>query len=66
MAVEMLLFTIVAVGLYFFADWLLRVFEHRRGAPLPNRNIVFFIIILVTAIVSFQIIQRLLLGGPLA
>jgi len=50
------------VGLYFFSDWLLRVIEHYRGAPLPNRNLVFFGIILVATLVSFEIIQRLLQG----
>ena len=60
---QIVLFTIVAVGLYFFADWLLRVIEHYRGAPLPNRNLVFFAIILVATLVSFEIIQRLLQGA---
>jgi hypothetical protein len=63
---QIVLFTVVAAGLYFFTDWALRLIEQRRGAPLPNRNLVFFVIILVAAIVSFQIIQRILLGGPFA
>jgi hypothetical protein len=63
---QIVLFTLVAVGLYFFTDWALRLIEHFRGAPLPNRNLVFFAIILVVAMVSFQIIQRILQGAPLA
>lgn len=62
---QVILFTVVAVGLYFFADWMLRLIEHYRGAPLPNRSLVFFAIIFVTAIISFQIIQRILQGAPL-
>lgn len=62
---QILLFTIVAVALYFFTDWLLRLIERNRGTPLPNRNLVFFGIIFTTAIASFQIIQRILQGGPL-
>jgi hypothetical protein len=63
---QIVLFTIVAVGLYFFTDWALRLIEHYRGAPLPNRNLVFFAIITVAAIVSFEIIQRILQGAPLS
>ena len=62
---QVLLFTIVAVGLYFFTDWALRAIEQHRGEPLPNRNLIFFAIIFVTAVVSFEIIQRVLQGGPL-
>lgn len=62
---QIVLFTVVAVGLYFFADWLLRVIEHYRGSPLPNRSLVFFAIILVATLVSFEIIQRLLQGASL-
>ncbi|NJN51508.1 MAG: hypothetical protein HC809_06755 [Gammaproteobacteria bacterium] len=63
---QVVLFTVVAIGLYFFTDWALRVFEQYRGEPLPNRNLVFFAIIFVTAVVSFEIIQRVLQGAPLA
>ncbi len=62
---EVVLFTIVAVGLYFFTDWALRAIEQSHGSPLPYRNVVFFVIILIAAVVSFEIIQRLLQGGPL-
>jgi hypothetical protein len=63
---QVVLFTVVAVGLYFFTDWTLRLIEHYRGSPLPNRNLVFFGIISIAAIVSFEIIQRMLQGAPLA
>jgi len=62
---EILLFTVVAVGLYFLTDWILRLIEQYRGEPLPNRSLVYFIIIMVLAVTSFQIIQRVLQGGPL-
>jgi DMSO/TMAO reductase YedYZ heme-binding membrane subunit len=62
---QVLLFTVVAIGLYFLTDWILRVVEERRGAPLPNRSLIFFVIILVLAVTSFEIIQRVLQGGPL-
>ena len=62
---QILLFTVVAVGLYFTADWAVRLVEERRGEPLPNRGVIFFGIIFVLAIVSFEVIQRILQGGPL-
>lgn len=63
---EVILFTVVAVGLYFTTDWILRAVEQQRGEPLANRNIFFLVIIMVLAITSFEIIQRLLMGGSVA
>jgi hypothetical protein len=60
---EIVLFTIVGISLYFTTDWVLRLIEQRRGAPLPNRSLVFFGIILILAIVSFEFIERILAGG---
>lgn len=63
---QVVLFTVVAVALYFFTDWVLRTIEQYRGEPLPHRNLVFFAIIFVLAVTSFEIIQRVLTSGPLA
>ena len=60
---EMLLFTIVAVALYFFSDWLLRRLERYRGKPFKHRQIIYFVIILVLTMGSFEIIGHLLHGG---
>lgn len=57
---QILLFTIVGLGLYFFSDWLLRQIEARRGSPLKHRSLVFFAIILGLSLPSFQLIQYLL------
>ena len=62
---QVLIFTIVAVGLYFLSDWIIRLIEQQRGEPLANRSLVFFVIILVLSVTSFQIIQRVLQGGSL-
>jgi len=56
---EILLFTIVAIALYFAADWGLRMLERMHGAPLPYRNLVYFVIILLLALGSFEFLQRL-------
>ncbi|HJW82654.1 MAG TPA: hypothetical protein VJ396_10480 [Acidiferrobacterales bacterium] len=60
---EAIYFTLVAVGLYFFSDWLLDRIERLRGKRFEQRSIVFFAIITVLALISFQVIQ-LLMRGP--
>jgi len=53
-------FTIVAIGLYFFADWLLDRIERARGKRFEeNRPLVYFAIILPLALASFWMISRL-------
>jgi amino acid transporter len=56
---EMIYFTIVAVILYLVSDWILRQIEIKRGGLLPNRSVVFFIIIAILSVVSFALIQSL-------
>ena len=63
---QILLFTIVAVALYFLTDWLLRTIEQYRGEPLPHRGLIYFAIIFVLAVTSFEIIQRVLQSGSVA
>jgi len=58
--VEAVYFTLVAVGLYFFSDWLLDRIERLRGSRFEQRSIIFFAIITVLALVSFQVIQLLM------
>ena len=57
--VEIVYFTLVGIGLYFASDWILDRLEARRGSRFENRSIIFFVIILVLAFVSFQLISRL-------
>lgn len=61
---EIIYFTAVAIGLYFLSDWILGRIEAARGARFENRSIIFFIIILVLAIASFQLIGYLRPGKP--
>jgi len=58
---EIVLFTLVAIAIYFAADWILRTLEARRGAPFKNRSIVFFAIILPLALIVFSVMENL--GG---
>jgi hypothetical protein len=60
--VETVYFTLVAIGLYFFSEWLLDRIEVARGKRFENRSLIFFGIILVLALASFQIIQVLMRG----
>jgi len=60
---EAVYFTLVAIGLYFFSDWLLERIERVRGQRFEQRSIIFFAIITVLALISFQVIQ-LLMRGP--
>ncbi|MEW6330145.1 MAG: hypothetical protein AB1560_01660 [Pseudomonadota bacterium] len=57
---EIIYFTLVAIGLYFASDWILDRIESARGRPFENRSVIFFVIILVLALVSFEILGRLM------
>jgi hypothetical protein len=50
-------FTLVAIGLYFGADWLLDWIERKRGARFENRQIAFFAIILPLALAAFWLMR---------
>ena len=56
---DLVWFTLVAIGLYFGADWLLDWIEKRRGARFENRQVAFFAIILPLALVAFWILRSL-------
>jgi hypothetical protein len=53
---ELVYFTLIGIGLYFFSDWLLDRIERKRGARLKHRDIVFFAIILGAALLTFSLI----------
>lgn len=60
---EIVYFTAVGIGLYFFSNWILDRVEAARGARFENRSLIFFAIILVLALASFQLMQWLLKSG---
>jgi predicted PurR-regulated permease PerM len=59
---DLVYFTVVAIGVYFAADWLLDWLERRRGERFENRQVVFFAIILPLALAAFWLMR--LLSGP--
>jgi hypothetical protein len=56
---DLVWFTLVAIGLYFGADALLDWIEKRRGARFENRQVVFFAIILPLALAAFWVVRLL-------
>ena len=56
-------FTIVAIILYFAADWLLERIEVVAGKRLEHRSLVFFAILLTLALSSFTLIQHYVGGA---
>jgi hypothetical protein len=58
--VEIVYFTLVAIGLYFMSDWLLDRIETARGKRFENRSVIFFAIIMVSALATFELISYLM------
>lgn len=59
---EVIYYTIVAAGLYFLSDWLLDRIEVSRGERFQNsgvRSLIFFAIIMTLALITFGIINVL-------
>jgi hypothetical protein len=59
---DIVYFTLVAVGVYFGADWLLEWIERSRGKRFENRQVAFFAIILPLALAAFWLMR--MLSGP--
>lgn len=58
-----LYYTVTAVLLYLISDWILNKIEQRAGKRLEYRSVIFFLIILVLAVGSFEVIDRIV-GEP--
>ena len=57
---ETLSFILLAIALYFAADWILRRAEARAGRRFENRSIIFFGLLLAMALASFAVLRNLL------
>jgi len=57
---EILLFTLNAIIIYLLADWIIRTLEKRKGQVLKNRQIIFFVVFLALALISFNLLPMLL------
>jgi len=56
---DIVYFTVIAIGLYFGADGLLDYLERARGKRFENRQVVFFAIILSLALATFWLVRML-------
>ena len=59
---ELIYFAVVAVVLYVFSDFVLRGVESLLGRRLEQRSLIFFGILLVSALIAFALIRRFLAG----
>jgi len=57
--IESLIFLVAGIGLYFLADWVLVAIEMRLGRRLGQRSLVFFAILLASALVAFALLRAL-------
>ena len=60
---DIVYFTIVAIGIYFAADRTLDFIERQRGKRFENRQVAFFAIILPLALITFWLVRMLQLSG---
>jgi hypothetical protein len=56
-------FTVVGIALYFISDWVLERAEVTAGRRFEHRTLLFFVILLSLALITFAIIQQLT-GAP--
>jgi len=61
---DIVYFTVIAIGLYFGADWLLDRIERARGKRFENRQVVFFAIILPLALATFCLVRMFSATAP--
>ena len=54
---EILVFTLNAIFVYLFSDWIIRKTEEKRGAALKHRQLVFFAVFLVLVMLTFQLMK---------
>ncbi len=56
---EIVLFTGVGMVLYLVTGQLLNALERLHGEPLPQRNIIFFVIIVALSLPTFSVMRSL-------
>ena len=54
---DLIYFTLIGIGLYFLADWVLEGIERNRGARFKHRDLIYFGIILVAALLTFSLVN---------
>lgn len=54
---EIVIFTVVGIVLYLVTGQVLALLEKLHGEPLPQRNIVFFVIIMALSLSAFSLLR---------
>ena len=54
---EIVIFTVVGIALYLISGQVLTMLEKLHGDPLPQRNIVFFVIIMALSLSAFSLLR---------
>ena len=57
---EIIVFTLNAILIYLFADWVIRAIEKRKGEVLKHRQVIFFVVFLSLALISFNVLRTIL------
>ena len=61
---EMVLFVVVAIALYFISDQVVNLIEKKRGERFQNRTLLFFAIIFTLTMITFNAIEYYKQGTP--
>jgi hypothetical protein len=56
---EILIYTACGIALYVLADAALKYIEALHGEPIPYRNVIFFVIIFLMAMILFQLVRMM-------
>ena len=57
---EIIVFTLNAILIYLFADWVIRAIEQKKGEVLKHRQVIFFVVFLSLALISFNVLRTIL------
>ena len=57
--INLIAYTLAGIILYFGSEWILAQIENAAGRKFDNRNLIFFVIILILALSSFAAIRLL-------
>lgn len=57
---EILVFTLNAILVYLLSDWIIRTIEQKKGEVLKQRQLIFFVVFLSLALISFNVLKTLL------
>ena len=57
--IDLMAYTLAGIMLYFGSDWILVQIENAAGRKFDNRNLIFFVIILILSLSSFAAIRLL-------